>query len=117
MGTNIVNFPIKSVRDWLMIEREMKEIFLKGGVSSSVQARLIEKMKSFYELLDVEFNSSIDIVFPSILSREQTMAICSDISQKIGAASSEQLKAFTNKLFIDRLYREIDMCRELGLFV
>jgi len=112
---NIVTFPTKFVRDWLIIERAMNDVFSQNEISPSAQARLTERMKSFYETLQLDFNFTIEVQFPDVLSNDQARSICSQIGEKIGAASSETLQAFTNKLMIERLYVEIDLCRALGI--
>jgi hypothetical protein len=112
---DIVNFPTKSVRDWLIIERAMNEAFSRDRVSSSVQTRLVERMKSFYKLLELDFNFTINAKFPSVISQDQINAICSEIGENIGAVGSEKLQAFTHKLFFDRLEVEMDLCRALHL--
>jgi hypothetical protein len=110
---NIINFPTKSVRDWVLIERTMEEEFSRLGIPLLVQIRLIENMKSFYQVLDFEFNFNTQIAFPGTIPIDNVNAICSEVGEKIGALSSKQLQIFTNKLFFDRLYREIDICRKL----
>lgn len=112
----VINFPTSSVRDWLTIERAMKDELLNLGISAATQLRLIEIMKSFFETLNFQFDLSVAVEFPGLLSKEQTSAICSDIGQKIGEQSSTQLQAFTKQLFFDRLHRELEVCRELGIW-
>ena len=106
MGT-VVSFPTKSVRDWLIIERAMKDKFSELSVAAPVQNRLIEQMQAFYHLLDFQFNFSLDISFPDTLTKEQTSAICHDIRQQVTAAVEKHLQDFTNKLFNERLSREV----------
>jgi hypothetical protein len=112
---NVVNFPTKSVRDKLIIERAMKEALEKTVLSESARTRIVENMKVFYEVLEFPFNFSVPISFPGSIPKDQRDAICSQVGEKIGAVSSEQLQAFTNKLFFNRLYYEIDVCGELGI--
>lgn len=111
----IVNFPTKAVRDWAVIEREMRSALSQTDFSQQAQARITERMKSFYETLDPNLTFSVRAEFPRFISTEGVSALCADISEKIGATISEGLKAFTNRLFIDRLDVEIDLCRALGL--
>lgn len=113
---NIVNFPTKSIRDWTVIDRSMRSELSRIGVPPGpVQQRIADKMQEFHKLLDIDMNYSIDIAFPPRLTRDETGALGKEIASKIDAIQSERLQAFTNKLFMDRLCREIDACRELGI--
>jgi hypothetical protein len=112
--TNIVNFPTKPVRDWVVIERSMRKELSRLGFPENVQERITERMQDFYTLLDVDFNYSIDAKFPR-LTPEEVSSICSDIAAKVGTIQSKKLQAFTDKLFTERLHREIDSCREVGM--
>jgi hypothetical protein len=115
MTGEVINFPTKTVRDWLIIERAMNESLLETQLSPPAQARLVERMKSFYETLQLDFNFTIKAEFPDLLSREQIGAVCMQVSEKVGMAAAEKLQAFTNKLFFDRLAVEIDLCLALGI--
>jgi hypothetical protein len=59
MTGEVINFPTKTVRDWLIIERAMNESLLESQLSPPAQARLVERMKSFYETLQLDFNFTI----------------------------------------------------------
>jgi len=111
---NVVDFPTKSVRDWLIIERTLKELLSRTRLPPDIQAGLIEKMKSFYALLDCSFAVSLNIEIPDPGGEDKAAAICSKIGEQVGARISEQLQAFTTRLLIERLLREFDICNELG---
>jgi hypothetical protein len=116
---NVVEFPTKTVRDWALIERDMRASFASAGFSREVQNRLVDVMKSFWQLLNFPFNFSIpDLVIEipvPVPSKDQITVISSAIAQKVGELSSEQLQDFTAKLMAERVSREISICRELGL--
>lgn len=112
---NIINFPTKSVRDWLIVERELKQQLSGFGFPTSANNRLVQVMKDFFEILDPDFNFSIQAPFSGALSPDQRSSICADIGEQMGVLISERLQAFTQKLFFDRLHREIDICLELGM--
>lgn len=72
-------------------------------------------MKAFYQVLDIAFSFTSDIAIPGKVSQEQVAAIRTGIQEHLGAQIAEQLHDFTNKIFLDRLCRELEVCRELGL--
>lgn len=113
--SNIIQFPAKSVRDWTIIERALLEELSKNKFPSEVQQRLVDVMRSFYEALNLDFNFVMTAEFPPSLSSAQVSDLCSSISERVAQTSGELLQSFTNKLFFERLNREIAVCHELGL--
>lgn len=93
----VVDFPTRSVRDWLIIERALHDALSSHQISDAVRARLTERMKSFYEFLDVDFSFSIDAEFPGVLTKAQTSAICTQIGERVQPVISEKLQAFTKR--------------------
>jgi len=71
-------------------------------------------MKAFYQVMDVSFNFTSDIAIPGNVSKDQVAAICSGVQEHLGAQIAEQIHDFTNKIFLDRLCCELEVCRELG---
>lgn len=112
---NIFQFPTKSVRDWAIIEREMKVQLDGRRCPEAVQDRLIRSMEAFYKTLEVDMNFSINAELPTSIGHDLATEIRASIGSDIGKQTSEILQAFTNKLWVDRLNREIDFCREMGL--
>lgn len=58
---------------------------------------------------------SLDANFPAYISQGDISSICNDIGEKMSVVIQDRLHAFTDTLIVDRLNREIDSCRELGL--
>jgi hypothetical protein len=106
----VIQFPSKSVGDWAVIERSMKNEFSRLNTPPRIQGRLIEQMKAFYQLLDCPIKFSIDISFPDDITQAQTSLICHEIGKNISGVIEEQFQAFTNTLIIDRLHRELEFC-------
>jgi hypothetical protein len=115
-GGNVVNFPTGPVRDWALIERAMREEFRLLAMPESAQATLVGIMKSFHDLLDFQLNLSVDVSFPGTISRRQAAAVRSQIGEGLSAQCTEQLNGLKERLFVERLGREVDLARELGLW-
>lgn len=106
---DVVAFPTKAVRDWIIIERELNNVLSTAGLSTDSMTMITERMKAFYETLDAKFDLSGSVSIPGPLSAAQLSAILNAINVDIGRKCSEQLQAFTNRLFMDRLKREIEV--------
>src|SRR5262245_43140834 len=84
---NVVNFPSKTVRDWVVIERELILQLQNAGAPPSVRDRLVEKMKAFRPILDRDFDISVPtppIRFPLIkrlLFAPRSMKVCGRLSK------------------------------------
>jgi hypothetical protein len=111
---SIIEFPTKAVRDWAIIERTTIDELKQLRVSPTVENRVIEQMKKTYDLLD-DFSFSAPIEFPGSIPADQIAILCAGISDKISEAIKEHLHALANRILIDRLNREMQVCQELGL--
>lgn len=113
MSDNIISFPTKAVRDWLIIERELLTQLSRNGFPESIHERICTRLKAFYEFCDpkIKFDLHLDTRVPA----EAAVSLHSELGSKIGLALDDQLQAFTKRLVIERLNYEIDTCRELGL--
>jgi hypothetical protein len=112
---NIIDFPIEPVRSWVKIERELRDNLARNGASTEFQNIVMGHAKDFYELINFDLKIPINGEFPNSLSADQINGICSSIEKNIRVSLEEQLQAFTYKIFIDRVYREIAVCRDTGL--
>jgi len=115
MASNVIKFPAKAARDWALIEKAIREQCSVNMFSPEVQKRLLEVMKPFWEMLDPGLNFSVDIAFPAYIREEDRAAITAAVSRDISRMNGEILNRFTNHLYIERLRREVDLCRDLGL--
>ena len=115
MASNVIKFPAKAARDWAIIEKAIREQCSVNMFSPEVQKRLLEVMKPFWEMLDPGLNFSVDIAFPAYIREEDRAAITAAVSRDISRMNGEILNRFTNHLYIERLRREVDLCRDLGL--
>lgn len=113
MTENLVQFPTKAVRDWATLERSLRPAFLEAGLSEAAEDRLLQVMKEFYEGV---LSADLDLTIPAFsVEHANPETLAAAIKAHFSAALEEQLHAFTNRLFIDRLKREMDFIHELGL--
>lgn len=97
---NIIQFPTKSVRDWLVIEQSMNDGLSSLGMSEAVHQRLVKIMKAFWqETLSFQFNLSTTIIFPDPLSRDEVSSICSQLGKNIGVLVRSNSKILQKSYF------------------
>lgn len=116
---NVVDFPSKDVRDWAIIERSLRDSLRRANASAAAEQRIVFAMKQFHNILDPQFQFTIpDFSFEidGTMSAEQKGTFRARLEEKISKASGEILQSFTKTLFVERLSREIEFCRELRLF-
>jgi hypothetical protein len=89
----------------------MKDKLSELNVSSEVQNRLVEQMQAVYQILDCHLDLSVEVSLPDTWEEEQASSICHDIVQQVSSAFEKHLQTITNKLFIERLEREVDLYR------
>jgi hypothetical protein len=112
---NVVQFPTKAVRDWASLERTLKDLLGQAGVSQACKDRITERMKAFWEQLDPKMDLAFDVRATPPVDAAQLHAILWGVSDTIGEKCGTQLQAFTNSLFIERFYREVEACTEVGI--
>src|ERR1700678_4572675 len=105
---NVIEFPTREVRNWAIVERSLRAGLREVlAVSPAVEARLVEKMRAFFnETLRLQFQFTItDFTFQTVgsMSNEQKEAFRSSLGEKISSASEEVIQDFTKRLFIERL--------------
>jgi hypothetical protein len=66
-------------------------------------------MKEFYDILEPDLSFSFPFDFPPGVTAAQARLIATSVSEKVSALIQERLQAYTQKLFIDRLDREMQM--------
>jgi hypothetical protein len=109
-------FPTKPA-GWAAIEHELRANLLQLGHSEEVQDRLAVNLKPFWEMLEQPHNLNFPgPVIPAVINAEQVAAFRAALENNISAATTMMWQAFREKLFYERMYRELDICKELGLF-
>ncbi len=103
----VVQFPTR-VRDWAAVERKLRPGLRDIGISPAVEERIVGVMRAFYASVDIDFDFALDADIP----RDVAAAIGVEIS----AAFNDRLHAFRSRLCIERLDRELDACREMGIW-
>lgn len=100
--SQIIEFPTQQVRDWAAIEKSLVPILCKADMPQEAQAELLARMKSFTELLQMQFAFSIPAGCPAEINSE---------IDRLAIALQER----SNRLIMERLYREIDILKISGL--
>lgn len=100
--SEIIEFPTQQVRDWATIEGALLPILRKADMPKEAQAELLTRMKSFTELLQMQFAFIIPADCPAEVNRE---------IDRFTVALHER----SNRLIMERLYREIDILKISGL--
>ena len=60
---NIIEFPTRSTRDWVTIERSLRIGLRQLNISAATEARLVDRMKTFWDTLELDFQFSFDMSF------------------------------------------------------
>jgi hypothetical protein len=112
----IVNFTAKP-SGWAAIEQELRVNLAQRGQSQEVQDRLVINLKPFWEMLEQPHGLNFPGgVILAAVNPEQVAAFRAALENNISAATTMMWQAFREKLFDERLRRELYFCRELGLF-
>ena len=100
--SHIIEFPTQQIRDWATIERALVPTLRKADMPQEAQTELLARMKSFTELLQMQFAFSIPAGCPDEVNSE---------IDRFAIALHER----SNRLIMERLYREIGILKISGL--
>ena len=103
--SNIIEFPSKLIRDWGIIEHGIIDMIQNAGLNNDVAKEVIVQIKPLFDILiaGIDFN---------VIAGDTVTAQSLDaINDSLAVA----LKEFGEKIFIERVKREIELCRLGGL--
>ena len=100
--SHIVNFPTKQVRDWAIMERGLETILSEAKISDTAKIEILERINDFFNLVQMEFAFSI--------SENLLSSVDSELNR-----FSLALQERSNKLILDRILIEIEVCKLKGL--
>jgi len=108
MDSNITNFPTQAVRDWVLVERSIKDIMQQADASQEMIKEVCRRMKEVWEKYKIEFKFSLELPslpnFPAGLRKEIVESV-----QKAFKPFSEQIHEYTSQVLFDRLLLEIEL--------
>jgi len=108
MTTNIIEFPTRSVREWIKVERTIRETLEQAGASQEMTEEVCGRMKEVYEKYDRVFTFALGLPLPEHLSLEQRRAIDNSIRNAVEGLTKE-IHEYTNQVLFDRLCIEIEL--------
>ena len=98
---NIKEFPTRIVRDWAVMQRAISKIAQESGLTDDEAKDVIAQMKPLFDILIVGVSYSIDT------TATQTTRVFND-------SVSMGLKEVGDKIFAERIKREIFLCLQRG---
>ena len=104
---DVIEFPIKTVRDWAIIESGMRTSLTQAGASAEMQNEIIDRMQEFYKKYNINFGISYELPAEYEGQRE---AIISSINQGL-ADFAKHLHDMMSRIMFDRLLLEIELYR------
>lgn len=105
MSSNVIEFPTRAVRDWVVMERTIQEIMQEGGGSTEMIKEVCGRMKETWEKYNTQFGFALELPqLPPVLARA-----INDSVQKAIKDLVDQIHEYTSKIFYDRLLLEIEL--------
>ena len=108
MGTNIIEFPTRAVREWIMVERTIREVLEQVGASAEMTEEVCARMKDVYERYNRMFTLALKLPLPEYLSLDQRRAIDDSIRNAVEGLTKE-IHDYSSQVLFDRLCLEIEL--------
>jgi hypothetical protein len=105
MVSNVIQFPIRAVREWIILERSFRGILERSGASPEMMEEVCARMKEAQEKFDCEFKLALEL--PPL--PEGLKTIIDGAMQKATKELADQVHEYTNQLRLDRLQMEIQL--------
>ena len=108
MDSNVINFPTEAVRDWVLVEKSIKNIMQQADASPEMIKEVCGRMKEIWEKYKIEFKFSVELPtlsnFPEALRKEIDESL-----KKAFETFAEQIHEYTSQVLFDRLLLEIEL--------
>jgi|Wag4MinimDraft_7_1082656.scaffolds.fasta_scaffold00008_21 hypothetical protein len=102
---NIIEFPKEKERNWLIIEKAIREqINNQTNLSDENINYICRRMKDFY-LEYIDNNFSFNFKMPNDISEKTSKKIIASVQKSF----SNQIHEYTNQILFERLILELDL--------
>lgn len=105
MDSNVIEFPIRAVREWIILERSFRVILERSGASPEMMEEVCARMKEAQEKFNGEFKFALEL--PPL--PEELKRIIDGAIQKATKELADQVHEYTNQLRLDRLKLEVEL--------
>ena len=105
MDSNVIQFPTRAVREWIILERHFQDILERSGASPEMTEEVCARMKEAAEKFNGEFKFALEL--PPL--PEGLKGIIDDAIQKAAKILADQVHEYSWKIMLDRLQLEIDL--------
>jgi hypothetical protein len=108
MSTNVIEFPTRVVREWIMVEKTIREVLEQAGASPEMTKEVCARMKGVYEKYNRMLTLALKLPLPEYLSMEQRRAIDDAIRNAV-EDFKKQIHEYSSQVLLDRLCLEIEL--------
>ena len=105
MDSNVIEFPTRAVRDWIILERTFRGILERSGAPPEMMEEVCARMKEAIEKFNGQFKFALEL--PPL--PERLKKIIDDALQRATKELADQVHEYTNQLIFDRLQLEVEL--------
>ena len=105
MDSNVIPFPTHAVREWIIIERTIRDILEEGGASPEMTKEVCARMKEVSE----KFQARFEFTYQTPPLPEGVRTAIQDSINKALKTFADKLREYTSNLMLDRLKLEIEL--------
>ena len=105
MDSNVIEFPTRTVRDWIAVQNIIEKNLQQGGASPEMIQEVCARMKESWERLDIQLRFVLEL--PSL--PEELRNIINNSVQKALEGLAKQIHEYSTQVLFDRLLLEIQL--------
>ncbi len=104
----VIEFPIKEVYDWNIIEETIRAMLDEHSAPLEMQNEICSRMKDVFIKYNIKFATNFQLPIPSCATQEETKALNLTVS-KAFSELGKKINHLMNTVLFDRLLIEIEL--------
>ena len=108
METNVINFPTRAVREWVMVEITIRDVLEEAGASSKMIKEICARMKDLYEKYNQRYTFALKLPLSDHVPLEQQRAIEDAVRNAVEGLEMD-IYEYSSQVLFDRLCLEIEL--------
>lgn len=106
--TNIIEFPTRSVQNWVASEHGMREVLRTAGAPPEMIEEVCKRMRPVFKRLQFTFAATLKFPMPASATPEE-ITTAADAVKAVCRDLERQIREFSMRVMLERLSTETEL--------